>query len=792
MLKKNTIIFLFSTLLFFGNNVSAQTNNSYWLNNRWNAQWIAPAGASLTNYGVYHFRKTFTLTKKPANFIVHVSGDNRYQLFVNGTQVCAGPSRGDTRHWNYETIDIAKYLAEGGNVIAAVVWNYGVYKPLAQMTNQTGFIIQGNTAAEEIVNTGNKWKVVSDDAYSALPMRPYHLTTGPGDKIEGAKYPYGWETYSYNDNAWSTPVLLGKGTPEGKFGESGWFLVPRTIPFMESRLQRLKEIKRTDNIIVPTDFLQGNKSFMIPANITARILVDQTFLTTAYPQLVVSKGKGSVIKINYAEALVDKNGTKGNRNDIQNKKMPNGAFDVFEPDGGTNRLFNTLWFRTYRYVEINIITQNEPLVLNDFYGIFTAYPFQQKATFNSDDSSLKDIWNVGWQTARLCANETYFDCPYYEQLQYIGDTRIQALISLYVAGDDRLMRQAIEQLHNSQLPTGLTQSRFPSNSEQTIPPFSLYWIAMIHDYEMYKNDKQFTAKYLDGIKGVLNWYKKHIDKTGMLGSMDWWNFVDWSYGPWDNDKPLGGTPPGAIHGNSAVITLQYAYALQMAAVIFKNQGDLTQARRYQNQSMQLNAAVYKNCWSKERVLLSDTPDKLVFSQHVNTMAVLTGVFANDQQKAVMNKVLNDKSLIKCTYYYQFYITRALKKANMANAYLSTLNGWKDMLKLGLTTFAETPEPTRSDCHAWSASPCYDLLAVVCGIESAQPGFKTVNISPALGTLNKIEGSMPHPNGVIAVSLHHAGKNGISGWVTLPKNVIGTFLWKSVRLKLKSGTQKISL
>ena len=53
------------------------------------------------------------------------------------------------------------------------------------------------------------------------------------------------------------------------------------------------------------------------------------------------------------------------------------------------------------------------------------------------------------------------DTPYWEQLQYIGDTRIQALISYAVAGDDRLARQALEAFHNSLMPDGLTQSRYP-------------------------------------------------------------------------------------------------------------------------------------------------------------------------------------------------------------------------------------------------------------------------------------------------------------------------------------------
>ena len=94
-----------------------------------------------------------------------------------------------------------------------------------------------------------------------------------------------------------------------------------------------------------------------------------------------------------------------------------------------------------------------------------------------------------------------------------------------------------------------------------------------------------------------------------------------------------------------------------------------------------------------------------------------------------------------------------------------------MLKIGLTTFAEKPEPTRSDCHAWSASPDYDFLATICGIMPDAPGFSRVLIRPALGELTEVEGSMPHPKGMIRVKLRKRGA-GISGEVELPPGVSG--------------------
>lgn len=93
------------------------------LQNHWTASWISCPGITQRAYGIYHFRKTFPLTGKPAKFIVHLSADNRYRFFVNGQAVRSGPARGDLYNWNFETVDIAPYLHAGDNTLAALVWN---------------------------------------------------------------------------------------------------------------------------------------------------------------------------------------------------------------------------------------------------------------------------------------------------------------------------------------------------------------------------------------------------------------------------------------------------------------------------------------------------------------------------------------------------------------------------------------------------------------------------------------------------------------------------------------------
>lgn len=762
------------------------------LNSSWNAQWISCPGVPLRAYGVYHFRKTLELPEKPAHFIIHVSADNRYILYVNGEEIGRGPARSSLYNWNFGSFDIASYLQAGKNVIAAMVWNMGELAPVAQISNQTGFLLQGDTKAEEIANSDHSWKVLHDTAYTpcALNMGAElhsYMVVGPGDEIRGDYFPWGWEQRDYSDNGWPAAIQLNTPVVTTGYGtDNMWTLSPRNIPQMEEKLQRLPVVRRDSGIQTDAAFLSGSHPITIPAHTKVSILLDQSFETVAYPVIKLSHGKNASVKLTYAEALFDEHGGKGNRNEINNKTIK-GLYDIFYPDGQSGRRFSPLWVRTYRYVQLDVQTAGEPLVIEDLYGIYTGYPFVQKAAFSSNDTSLDEIWKTGWHTARLCAGETYFDCPYYEQLQYEGDTRIQSLISLYNTGDNRLMRKAINDFFISRVPEGLTQGRYPSSRLQVIPTFSLFWVSMLHDYWMHCDDDHFLKQYLDAAEIVLKWFENRIDpEYGMLGPLKWWNFTDW------NPAFPNGTPDGATDGHSSVLSLQFAYTLQQAAAMFKYYGRNETADRFAKQAGQLATNTYTHCFNLGKMEMANTPQQKTFSQHAGIMGILAGAIPVNQEKQVLEKVLYDSTLSQATFYYRFYLTRAMIRAGLGNLYYSQLTPWRDMLKTGLTTFAEQPDPTRSDCHAWSASPDYDFLATICGIVPDAPGFKKVLIRPQPGELKEVKGLMPVPAGMVEISFKRTGKNGITGEVTLPQNISGRLVWGGKEIKLTGGRQQFNL
>ena len=790
-------IFLILYLTFLSVTLRSQTASL--LSKPWDAWWIAVPGQPLHDYGVYQFRKTFTLAAKPATFVVHVSADNRYKLFVNGQFVSLGPARGDIFHWNFETVDLAAYLQSGRNAIAAVVWNYGDYRPEAQISYQTGFILQGDGENEKVINTNWTWKCRLDRSYIVKePMLIYsYYVAGPGETINYNLALKEWKNDSFNDANWPSATQITQGLPKGVFGYGlGWMLAPRAIPQMELRPQRLQTIRKVENIQLPEGFPGQKASFSVPANTTVSILLDQGFLTDAYPILQFSKGKNASITLSYAEGLYVEEPKvqnwrtfhqKGNRNDIEGKRFI-GVKDSLISDGGDLQEFISLWWRTYRYVQMQITTKDEPLVVNDFYGIFTGYPFSINSQFDAGNDTLNKILEIGWRTARSCAMETYMDCPYYEQLQYVGDTRIQCLVSLYNSGDDRLMRNAITLLDDSRMAEGATLSRYPTANAQEIPPFSLWWIGMLHDYWMYRNDQAFVKSKLPGMRQVLWFFSKYQQGDGSLKNLPYWNFTDWcGTNGWKD-----GMAPFGKDGSSAALDLQLLWAYQLAAELEKNLGMKEYAQQYETAATQLKTTIRKRYWDSSRMLFADTPDKDVFSQHTNSLAILTGVATGTEANVLGEKILRDTLLTQATIYFKFYVYQALTKAGLGDGYLNWLDVWKQNIAMGMTTWAEISDinNTRSDCHAWGASPNIELYRIVLGIDTDSPGFKKVKIIPHLGTLTRASGTIPHPAGNIS-AIYEKRNNNWKISITLPAGISGYLSWNQKRYALKPGENYIA-
>ena len=768
----------------------------------WPAKWISVPGTSPSDYGIYYFRKDVDLTAVPARYLVHVTGDNRYKLYVNETLVSMGPAKGDALHWNYETVDLAPYLNGGRNVIAALVYNEGSRRPDSQISVRTGFLLQGEAESAGLF-TDQSWKCIQDPAYSPLtPIVIGYYVAGPGEKVDlNATIP-GWNKADADLSAW----LPAQEGPTGKPMD-----VMDTQDFDDHMLRAstLPQMERTP-------FELGG-SFTVPANSKKEILLDNKVLTNAYFHLKMSGGKDARVKVGYAESLYSPDGSgpayeltpeqlaqlpeeylsyalapkvkgKGNRNETEGKVFA-GREDQVVSNGQKNQEFTTLSWRTFRYVRVQVETADEPLTVDEVSGIFTGYPFTLDARLDTENQELKDMLEIGWRTARLCAWETYMDCPYYEQLQYLGDTRIQALITLYNSADDRLVKNFLHLADISRSSDGITKSRYPTTIPQHIQPYALSYIYALHDYMMYGGDTQFVMDLLPGAEQIMHYFSRFQHADGRLRNLPGWCFSDWV-----NDRPdswhNGVQLPGA-DGCSSNMDLQFLYALQLMAHMEEVRGNTWQAGEYRSQAALLAEGVKSAYWDTEKGLFANRVEHDAYSQHPNALAILCGIV--EDPKALARKLMIDDSLGQCTIYYKFYLHEAYVKAGLGNDYLNWLDTWRENMALGLTTWGEDADVfgTRSDCHAWGASPNIELYRTVLGIDSDAVAFKRVRIEPHLGDIKEIGGTLPHPAGVISV--HYKVKGGkMQAEVTLPDHVDGLFVWNGKEQYLRSGKNQVKL
>jgi alpha-L-rhamnosidase len=312
---------------------------------------------------------------------------------------------------------------------------------------------------------------------------------------------------------------------------------------------------------------------------------------------------------------------------------------------------------------------------------------------------------------------------------------------------------------------------------------------MLHDYWMYRPDTAVVTEHLPGTRTVLDWFARYEQPDGLLKKLPWWSFVDWVVG--------GELPNYDEHDESCTTTLQYLGALQDAAKMEKAVGDAERGGHYATRAGHVRSGLREKCWDAGHGLMADNPGRKDFSQQTNVLGVLFDVVPKEQQPAVLRKMLaiepgtHPDGVLGASYYFRFYLARALDHAGMGDEYLASLKPWLELLPLHFSTWPEIPGDTRSDSHAWSAHPAYDLMTLVAGVEPSAPGFSAVRVAPHLGELTSVSASYPHPLGPIAVQVERSSE-AIHGCVTLPAGLSGTFVWRGKTIALHPGVNQVQV
>lgn len=752
------------------------------------AMWITPkenTQAASPSIQTAYFRLLFPLDG-PASLTLHISASSRYRLWVNGKHVTYGPCKGDRWRHYYESVDVTPWLKAGMNVLAVKVVAYPPYeaqrgesrgpywtmaKALGPSLMVAGECMMDNGASSSITTGRASWEALHDNAVQWRLFRQTHWM-GSMESVDGSLLPHGWRDGDGLNPGWEAAQQLWSAEDRGlsMFGIIPVFpLTPRPIPLPFERDECfLREMPLRAGDYAPLSF-QGLSGNVIPPHTRAAVELDAGELTTGFLRLPVTGGMGSRITIRYAESYSEAEGRivrKGQRDDWENYRLI-GHEDEYRPSGGAD-VYEPFWFRTFRFIRIEVETGAEGLTLDRPCYTETGYPLETHSTVTASEQWVGQLWDISVRTLKRCMHETYEDCPYYEQLQYIQDTRLEALFTYMASGDTRLAARAIEDFHCSLLPNGMLQARYPTQEPLIIPPFSLHWISMVLEYYWQTGDASVPRRYRPTVDAVLDYYDRKVGSYGLVEGLGYWDQIDWV----DQWHSIAGRTPASAVGPATTHNLMYVVALQAAAELTRATGREGVAAEYEERAKQILCNVQRHCWSESEGLYLEGPGYEEYSQHAQVYAVLAGLAEGEQARGILQRALSRPGIAKCSFTQQFFLFRALEKCDAYELTEQQWDLWKPLPGKNLTTIPETPDGAsspRSDCHAWGALPLYEFPRCILGVSPAQPGWERIVIQPRTLSLSSASGTVTTPKGLVSVAWRQDA-GGLQIDVETPKGV----------------------
>lgn len=724
----------------------------------------------------FRFRRDFTASVEPLEF--DVSADERFVLLLDGDEIARGPMRGLPNRWHYESYRVTG-LEPGPHSLEAVCWQIGEHAPLAQVSIRGGFVLKADGAYDAQLTTGKAaWQVAALRG-TRMTHKGNSGAFGVGSQCEVRGT--GLLNEQPDASGWSDAVVV-RGPVYTLTGlvVQGWKLFPSPLRDQMHELKTPGMVKRGFNVL--------EMGAVVPANTKVSAWWDLGNYYCAYPVLRASGGKGAKVFWDWTECLRGADGKKGDRAAFKGLDIPKPFGDVFLCDGRADARFTTPWWRCGRWCRIVIETADEPLTLEKVEIAETRYPVEMAASFDCDDEFVSRIQPVCARSLQMCMHEMFFDCPYYEQQMYPGDSRVQYLVSGLFDTEDRMVRNAINLYDADRRDNGQIPMNCPTRGPQDSLGFTCCEAMMFGDYAWNHANRGWLKAKLPGLNHTLMGMECFLNEDGLLGKTPGWNFVDWAAKPWK----IGVPPDGDAESPNAEINLQYLHAILSAVIAEEAVGDVTLAAHWRGRAERLRTAIRKTFWCADKSLFASNASRTEFSEHSQCLALLADVVTGEEAERCFKALVETPGLVRGTIYYKHYLFATCFKFHRPDLFFGNLCFWRDCLKWNLSTILETPNvDARSDCHGWGSHPLWHLHTGVAGVKSAAPFYEKVLVEPQPAHLNRIRSSTPTPKGDVKLDLRFDGER-VSGDVALPAGLNGAFRWKGRDLPLHPGRNAISM
>lgn len=659
--------------------------------------------------------------------------------------------------------------------------------------------------------SGIDWRCIETSAWEQDTPRVNH-GLGFIESLDANAFPKGWTEPGFDDRSWDKAQILhsGGGGPEAFFGglEVVPFptLVPRGIPPMRYGLEAAQRVvwvrgqvsepslpierRLYEEPLVPSpsgavsdmDGLlcvqNGQTTITTSPDIDVSILLDFGRIITGRPRIsMIAKG-GEIIEIACSEHLPDEWEEGGPSPDARLKRRPLLGLDahicryVARPG---EQVFERFEWCAIKWMQVVIRNAPEGLVLTGLGASTENYPVDRRGRFHSSDAFLNKLWQTGAYTLEMCMHDAWEDCPSREQRQWLGDATVENLVGWAAFGPciTPLNAKFLLQAAESQRPEGLTQMYAPGDHHTDrllIPDWTLQWILNAGDHYRHSGDLATIETILPSIQKALAWFERLLSDNGLLANMPYWHFMDWA--------GVG------RHGYAATLNAQLIGAWRAAAELCDACDMSRAARRYRDLAQKTQAALHALHWDERRGVYVDVvypatgTQDLRVSQHANAAMALWAEMPDDRAARALQRITDpdrltftpappiaptgetldpEQGVVLANTFYSHFVYEALASRGQLGVAIELMRArFGPMLERGATTLWESFEPTASLCHAFSASPTWQLSRRVLGVHPILPGYAQIGVAPDLAGLDHASGVFPTLVGDVSVGLTRDG------------------------------------
>lgn len=683
-----------------------------------NTKWIWKNGENNENTWL-NFVKKFDLLSVPQTVNVKIAVDSKYWLYINGKNTVfeGGIKRGPTKNSTYyDELDIAKYLKEGENTIAVLVWYFGK-NGFSHLSSGMGGLLFEADINGEIISSDRSWRVMKNPAY----VKPDEVDIPANFRFPESNIYFDaaqdigkWYAMDYDISLWDNADIICNAN-EGAYGA----LKKRIIPQFKD--YGLKDYENSKDV----------EGFTTTEEITLKMKLPYNAQITPYLKVSADKGKRIPIKSEtYDDLLYD---TKS-------------VMSVYYTKNGEQEYESLGWINgEYMYYTIPAGVTIHKLQYRE-----TGYDTEFAGSFECDDDFLNKLWQKSLRTLYITMRDTFMDCPDRERVQWWGDVNVEMQMMMYCLDEKALLiyKKGADSMAGWAEDTGHILTVVPSGTEQFELPFqNLAGIWGFSYYYDYTGDISVPERVYNISKDYVLNYK--INSDGLVehrsGSWDW---PDWG-------------------NNSDIAPMENAW-YYMAVKSCKKMAELLE---YNDDIALYDERIKSIKENYNQVFLKDgyyyhSTENMQPDDRANALAVLSSLADKNQYDSILKALQTSEN---ASPYMEKYVLDALCEMGYVDEAVKRMkNRYKEMVEYDYSTLWEYWDKGGTLNHAWSGGPLITMSKYIAGIQPLDTAYKTFEIKPRMSGLNFIKCTVPSIKGDIALKIKKVDGH-INTSVTIPEN-----------------------